>query len=101
MVRSLVQVFGFVMSHRTTVRDLQEQANVDKNDPTTRYISRNIADEPIDPTFADNTVSTSKYNFITFLPFFLFEMFSRVAYLYFLIQVRCSVPAAPPIFSCV
>lgn len=29
---------------------------------------------------------TAKYNIITFLPIFLFEMFSRVAYLYFLLQ---------------
>jgi hypothetical protein len=34
-----------------------------------------------------NRVVTSKYNVITFLPIFLFEMFSRVAYLYFLAQV--------------
>ena len=33
-------------------------------------------------------VVTSKYNVVTFLPYFLFEMFSRAAYLYFLLQVR-------------
>lgn len=38
--------------------------------------------------FESNRVVTSKYNIITFLPIFLFEMFSRVAYLYFLLQVR-------------
>lgn len=38
-------------------------------------------------TFESNRVVTSKYNVITFLPIFLFEMFSRVAYLYFLLQV--------------
>lgn len=37
--------------------------------------------------FVSNKVVTSKYNIITFLPIFLFEMFSRVAYLYFLLQV--------------
>lgn len=37
--------------------------------------------------FVSNKVVTSKYNVITFLPIFLFEMFSRVAYLYFLLQV--------------
>jgi Phospholipid-translocating ATPase N-terminal len=36
--------------------------------------------------FPANSISTSKYNPVTFLPIFLFEMFSRVAYLYFLIQ---------------
>ena len=35
-----------------------------------------------------NSIRTAKYNAITFLPIFLFEMFSRVAYLYFLAQVR-------------
>lgn len=37
--------------------------------------------------FAHNMIKTAKYNPITFLPIFLFEMFSRVAYLYFLFQV--------------
>lgn len=37
-----------------------------------------------------NKVVTSKYNVVTFLPIFLFEMFSRVAYLYFLIQAGLS-----------
>lgn len=35
-----------------------------------------------------NKVVTSKYNPVSFLPIFLFEMFSRVAYLYFLLQAR-------------
>lgn len=38
--------------------------------------------------YAANNIKTSKYNPITFLPIFLFEMFSRIAYLYFLFQVR-------------
>ena len=37
--------------------------------------------------FVDNTIKTAKYNVATFLPIFLFEMFSRAAYLYFLLQV--------------
>jgi len=37
-----------------------------------------------------NRVVTSKYNIVTFLPIFLFEMFSRVAYLYFLFQAGLS-----------
>lgn len=37
---------------------------------------------------ASNRVVTAKYNAVTFLPRFLFEMFSRMAYLYFLLQVR-------------
>jgi len=44
------------------------------------------------PGFADNSIRTSKYNILTFLPIFLFTMFSRVAYLYFAAQV---LPRAP------
>ena len=43
--------------------------------------------------FQGNAITTSKYNIVTFLPIFLFVMFSRVAYLYFLLQAR-SPPAA-------
>lgn len=43
-----------------------------------------------------NNVKTAKYNVVTFLPIFLFEMFSRIAYLYFMLQAR----RAPPAFSC-
>lgn len=39
--------------------------------------------------FGSNSVHTAKYNIITFLPRFLFEQFSQVAYFYFLTQV-CS-----------
>lgn len=42
------------------------------------------------PEFESNKVVTSKYNIVTFLPIFLFEMFSRVAYLYFLLQAGLS-----------
>ncbi|KAK9836118.1 hypothetical protein WJX81_002623 [Elliptochloris bilobata] len=37
-------------------------------------------------SFPGNSVRTSKYNVLTFLPIFLFTMFSRVAYLYFAAQ---------------
>ena len=36
--------------------------------------------------FCGNDISTSKYTLITFLPIFLYEVFSRAAYLYFLLQ---------------
>lgn len=52
------------------------------------------AGAPADKTagFASNNIKTAKYNLITFLPIFLFEMFSRAAYLYFLAQVcHCSL----------
>ena len=37
--------------------------------------------------YVHNGITTAKYNVATFLPIFLFEMFSRAAYLYFLLQV--------------
>lgn len=45
------------------------------------------------PGFPGNSVQTSKYNIVTFLPIFLFTMFSRVAYLYFAAQVLLWRPA--------
>ena len=49
--------------------------------------------EPADKKekLAGNNIRTAKYNVITFLPIFLFEMFSRVAYLYFLAQVGAAM----------
>ena len=45
------------------------------------------------PGHVPNSIKTAKYNVITFLPIFIVEMFSRMAYLYFLAQVR------PPTFT--
>ena len=42
------------------------------------------------PPAVGNAVRTAKYNPVTFLPRFLFEMFSRAAYLYFLLQAILS-----------
>lgn len=68
---------------------MQNEERVSRDNPAARYISSNMESHSMDsgPKFDGNAVSTSKYNFVTFLPLFLFEMFSRVAYLYFLIQV--------------
>ena len=66
---------------------------------TARYIPWELQ-EPVQNVgvFKGNAVSSAKYDpyFITFLPRFLFEMFSRVAYLYFLIQVRMLLSQAGP-----
>lgn len=45
--------------------------------------------DPGDPRFRvqGNHIATSKYTLLTFFPVFLFELFTRVAYLYFLLQV--------------
>jgi Phospholipid-translocating ATPase N-terminal len=44
-----------------------------------------------DKQFCSNKVRTAKYNVVTFLPIFLAEQFSQVAYFYFLVQVRSCV----------
>lgn len=41
--------------------------------------------------YSGNAVISSKFNVVTFLPIFLFQLFSRVAYLYFLLQVSISI----------
>ena len=47
--------------------------------------------------FGDNLVITSKYNFLTFLPLFLFNQFKRVANVYFLlISILQLIPGLSP-----
>ncbi len=49
------------------------------------------------PGHVNNHVVTAKYNVFTFLPKFLFEVFSRVAYMYFLVQMILSwIPVISP-----
>ena len=57
-----------------------------KKDAQTRVVHLN--DGQPAGQFVGNGIKTAKYNFLTFLPFFLWEMFSRPAYFYFLIQAR-------------
>jgi len=58
--------------------------------PESRQIQKNLGEEQIQKRFVGNSITTSKYNIVTFIPIFLFEMFSRVAYLYFLAQAALS-----------
>jgi hypothetical protein len=68
-----------------TIRGFAQAPNAnDKGKDSTRVIQLGSAN----PGYVGNTIKTSKYNVITFFPIFLFEMFSRAAYLYFLVQVR-------------
>lgn len=70
----------------------EETKPIDPTNPSTRYVSWNKPNAP-DEKFATNAISTGKYDsyFVTFLPIFLFDTFTRVAYIYFLLQV-CAAP---------
>ena len=49
-------------------------------------LSHRLGPNAINEGYKGNSIRTSKYNIVTFLPFFLYAMFSRIAYLYFLCQ---------------
>lgn len=72
-----VHISTVTLDHSQKVEDIAQPRLVSINDPDAERLKA-----------ANNSIKTSKYNPITFLPVFLLEMFSRVAYLYFLIQVR-------------
>ena len=70
---------------------MQPEAEAEKLAVASATRTVNLAGgQPADKTagFLGNTIKTAKYNLITFFPIFLFEMFSRAAYLYFLAQVH-------------
>lgn len=67
-----------------------DEHRIDTSNVHSRYIPWDRHDDhPHLLKFEGNAVSTAKYDryFITFVFKFLFEMFSRVAYVYFLFQV--------------
>ena len=69
---------------------LQTEEDAEKHAAASSSRTVNLAGGvPADKTagFAKNNIQTPKYNLITVFPIFLFEMFSRAAYLYFLAQV--------------
>ena len=57
--------------------------------PDARTIPLNAERNP--KGFVNNEIHTAKFGIVNFLPIFLFIMFRRVAYLYFLAQVRYQV----------
>ena len=82
--------FGSQLASETEHSRMQETTTpINPETTTSRYIPWNVADAA-PAKHERNAVSTAKYDpyFVTFLPIFLFEMFSRVAYLYFLFQAR-------------
>ena len=68
---------------------LSHQSYRGKWHPTRSSPWRRLGPNALNEGYKGNSIRTSKYNIITFLPFFLYFMFSRVAYLYFLGQVSC------------
>lgn len=71
-----------------------------KPDPATlgpRIIHLNNPPENAIPKYADNHVSTAKYNVVTFLPKFLFEQFSKFANVFFLFTAALQqIPGLSP-----
>ncbi|KAK8470833.1 hypothetical protein PHAVU_003G072200 [Phaseolus vulgaris] len=64
--------------------------------PTHRTIFCNDREANLPIRFKGNSISTTKYNFFTFLPKGLFEQFRRVANLYFLtISILSTTPISP------
>ena len=48
-------------------------------------------------SYANNVIRTAKYNIITFLPLFLFDVFRKSSYLYFLVMaVLAWIPDISP-----
>ncbi|KAJ3702718.1 hypothetical protein LUZ61_006423 [Rhynchospora tenuis] len=77
-------------SRTVTLGRIQPQA------PTHRTIYCNDRDANIPVGYKGNSVSTTKYNLLTFLPKGLFEQFRRVANLYFLmISILSTTPISP------
>eukprot|EP00047_Mylnosiga_fluctuans_P006561 m.247712 g.247712 ORF g.247712 m.247712 type:complete len:1182 (-) comp15473_c0_seq1:193-3738(-) len=65
--------------------------------PSMRKIFINNSEANLEQEFRNNTIHTSKYNIITFLPKFLFEQFSRYANLFFLfISIIQQIPGVSP-----
>ena len=70
---------------KTQTEDDEKKAPAASDSRTVDLAGGQAADKTLG--FATNNIKTAKYNLITFFPIFLFEMFSRAAYLYFLAQV--------------
>ncbi|KMZ61764.1 putative Phospholipid-transporting ATPase [Zostera marina] len=77
-------------THTVRLGRVQPQA------PTHRTIYCNDRDSNLPVRFKGNSISTTKYNVLTFLPKGLFEQFRRVANLYFLmISILSTTPISP------
>jgi len=82
--------------HRMHVHETVRLGHVHPQHPSHRTIYCNDRDANQLSKFQGNSVSTTKYNILTFLPKGLFEQFRRVANLYFLmISVLSTTPISP------
>lgn len=70
------------------IQDLEQWRGLEDEDPVgdARIIYAGQGASTVQQVYSGNDIHTAKYNLVTFLPIFLFTMFSRVAYLYFLSQ---------------
>eukprot|EP01116_Phalansterium_solitarium_P015668 TRINITY_DN3482_c0_g1_i4.p1 TRINITY_DN3482_c0_g1~~TRINITY_DN3482_c0_g1_i4.p1 ORF type:complete len:1118 (-),score=428.30 TRINITY_DN3482_c0_g1_i4:1315-4668(-) len=63
----------------------QQSTDADDRDPDSRYIQIDDRQANVVHRYPSNTVRTSKYTVITFVPKNLFEQFMRIANIYFLV----------------
>lgn len=83
------------ISHRVPSQSVR-LGRVQPQAPSYRTIFCNDREANFPVRFKGNSISTTKYNFFTFLPKGLFEQFRRVANLYFLtISILSTTPISP------
>ena len=70
------------------IQELEAWKDLEEAEPPgdARVIYAGHGQRAVQQVYSGNDIHTAKYNVVTFLPIFLFTMFSRVAYLYFLSQ---------------
>src|SRR5438128_2633519 len=74
-----------------TTKEIYDDDANNKNTIVGRTIYLNDPVRNQQAKFLNNRISTAKYNFITFLPKFLYEQFSKYANLFFLFTGTCFV----------
>lgn len=92
-----------VFSRVSTRRSASERAGSqrDLRDEDARFVYINDADRTNAPPagLPDNSIHTTKYSVVTFLPRNLYEQFHRVAYLYFLVLVALNMVPQLGVFT--
>lgn len=92
-----------VFARASTRRSASERAGSqrDLRDEDARFVYINDADRTNAPPagLPDNSIHTTKYSVVTFLPRNLYEQFHRVAYLYFLVLVALNMVPQLGVFT--